>query len=135
MDFPPPAASNRAKAAPWRLDLLYVALMSSYRVAIELDEGLAARLKAAAAKEQTTAEAFAADAVARAVADVETWAEDQAAYAEYERTGEALPLAAVEAWVTSWGTKNELPSPEPCKSSSETCPRGPGPAQEISGIT
>ncbi len=92
--------------------------MSPHRVAIELDEGLAARLEAVAAKEQTTAEAFAADAVARAVADVETWAEDEAAYAEYERTGEALPLAAVEAWVRSWGTKNELPPPEPCKSSS-----------------
>ena len=50
------------------------------------------------------AELFAAEAVARAVADVESWAEDDAAYAEYERTGEAIPLAAMEAWIRSWDT-------------------------------
>jgi hypothetical protein len=39
------------------------------------------------------------------------WAEDEAAYAEYERTGEAIPIAAIEHWVRSWGTENELPPP------------------------
>ena len=34
------------------------------------------------------------------------------------RTGEAIPLSAVENWVKSWGTANELPPPKPCKSSS-----------------
>jgi predicted transcriptional regulator len=90
----------------------------SKRIALELDERFAARLDEAARKQQTTAEAFAADAVQRAVADVESWAEDEAAYAEYERTGESIPLEAAEAWVRSWGTANELPPPEPCKSSS-----------------
>ena len=90
----------------------------SQRIALELDDRLAARLKEAAAKQETTAEAFATDAVQRAIADVETWAEDEAAYAEYERTGESIPLEAAEAWVRSWGTANVLPPPEPCKSSS-----------------
>ena len=63
-------------------------------------------------------EGFAAEAVARAVADVELWAEEEAAYAAYELTGEAIPIVAVEAWVRSWGTADELPPPAPCKSSS-----------------
>ena len=46
------------------------------------------------------------------------WTEDEAASAEYERTGEAVPIAAIEQWVRSWGTKSELPPPAPCKSSS-----------------
>jgi predicted transcriptional regulator len=92
--------------------------MSRTRLTIELDEDLAARLKAATEQSQTSVETFAAKAVARAVADVEAWAEDEAAYAEYERTGEAIPLGAVEDWVKSWGTANELPPPAPCKSSS-----------------
>jgi predicted transcriptional regulator len=85
---------------------------------IELDENLVARLKAATARSQTSVETFAAHAVARAVADVEAWAEDETAYAEYERTGEAIPLEAMEDWVRSWGTANELPPPAPCESSS-----------------
>ena len=81
------------------------------RLTIELDEEFAARLEAAAAESQTSIETFAANAVARAVAEVEAWAEDEAAYAEYERTGDAVPLAAMEDWVRSWGTANELPPP------------------------
>jgi predicted transcriptional regulator len=87
------------------------------RLIIALDEELASRLEAATARSQTSIEAFAAKAVARAVADVEAWAEDEAAYAEYERTDEAIPLAAMEDWVRSWGTADELPPPTPCKSS------------------
>jgi len=90
----------------------------SERLALDLDDRLAARLRDAAAKQDVSTEAFVTDAVQRAVADVEAWAEDQAAYAEYERTGESIPLEAAEAWARSWGTPNELPPPEPCKSSS-----------------
>ncbi len=50
---------------------------------------------------------------ARAIADVEAWVEDEAAYAEYERTGEAIPITAIEQWVRSWGTESELPAPGP----------------------
>ena len=92
--------------------------MRRTRLVIELDEELAARLEAATAQSQTSAETFAAKALARAVADVEAWAEDDAAYAEYERTGEAIPLSAMEDWVKSWGTADELPPPAPWKLSS-----------------
>jgi predicted transcriptional regulator len=92
--------------------------MAQTRIIIDLDEQLAAGLEAAAKRSQTSIESFAASAVARAIADVEAWAEEEAAYAEYERTGEAIPLAAMEEWVRSWGTENELPPPKPCKSSS-----------------
>ena len=88
------------------------------RLIIELDEEFASRLEAATSRSHTSMETFAAKAVARAVADVEAWAEDDAAYSEYEQTGEAVPLAAMEDWVRSWGTANELPPPAPCKSSS-----------------
>jgi predicted transcriptional regulator len=90
----------------------------SQRLALELDDALIERLKEAAEKQRTTAAAFAADAVQRAVADVEAWAEDEAAYAQYEKSGESIPLEAAEAWVRSWGKADELPPPEPCKSSS-----------------
>ncbi len=92
--------------------------MPKTRVVIELDEELAVRLEAATVRSKISVETFAAKAVARAVADVEAWAEDDAAYAEYERTGVAIPLAAVEDWVRSWGTGDELPPPTPCKLSS-----------------
>jgi predicted transcriptional regulator len=95
-----------------------VSTMSQTRLVIELDEALAAGLEAAAKRSQTSVEGFAAKAVAQAVAAVEAWAEDEVAYAEYERTGEAIPIAAMEEWVRSWGTANELPPPAPCKSSS-----------------
>jgi len=70
------------------------------RLVIELDEQLMARLEAAAAREQRAVEGFAADALTRAIADVER-AEDEAAYVEYERTGEAIPLSAMKEWVKS----------------------------------
>ena len=92
--------------------------MPRTRVIIDLDEELAAGLEAAAKRSQTSIEGFAAKAVARAVLDVETWAEEEAAYVEYERTGEAIPLTAMEGWVRSWGTANELPPPATCKLSS-----------------
>jgi predicted transcriptional regulator len=88
------------------------------KLTIELDEELASRLEAVTTKSHTSIETFAAKALARAVSEVEAWTEDEAAYAEYERTGEAIPLAAMEDWVRSWGTANELPPPAPCKSSS-----------------
>ena len=92
--------------------------MSRTRLTIELDEALAIGLEAAANRSRLSAEDFAAKAVERAIADVELWAEEEAAYAEYERTGEAVPLGAIEEWVRSWGTGYELPPPAPCKSSS-----------------
>lgn len=41
--------------------------------------------------------------------------EDLRRLREFERTGEAVPLEEVKAWVRSWGTPNELPPPKPRK--------------------
>jgi hypothetical protein len=94
--------------------------MAQTRVIIDLDAELAAGLEAAAKQAQTSVESFAAKAVAGAIADVAAWAEDDAAYAEYERTGEAIPIAAVEQWVRAGAQRancrrphgaNRLPEP------------------------
>ena len=85
----------------------------THRIAIQLDDELAARLSAAAKEVETSPEELAAAAIARAVGDVEAWAEDEAAYAEYQQTGEAIPLSSMQAWVKSWGQPDELPPPEP----------------------
>ena len=92
--------------------------MSQTRVIVELNEELAVSLETAARRSRMSVQDFATKAVARAVADVQQWAEEETAYAEYEKSGEAIPLAAVEEWVRSWGTSNELPPPVPCKLSS-----------------
>jgi predicted transcriptional regulator len=42
-------------------------------------------------------------------------AEDIRRLRNFERTGEAIPLDEIRAWVESWGTDNELPRPEPRK--------------------
>jgi predicted transcriptional regulator len=84
----------------------------THRLAIDLDDSLAARLEAAAKQAETSAQVFAAAAIARAVGDLEAWAQDEAAYAEYERTQEAIPFASIQAWVRSWGQPGELPPPE-----------------------
>jgi len=46
----------------------------------------------------------------------EILAEDARRLAAYRETGEAVPWAEVQAWLKSWGTKDELPPPRPRKS-------------------
>ena len=41
--------------------------------------------------------------------------EDEAALADYERTGMGVPWEEVRDWMKSWGTANELPRPQPRK--------------------
>jgi predicted transcriptional regulator len=41
--------------------------------------------------------------------------EDRRRLDEFERTRLAIPLDEVKAWVTSWGTAEELPRPQPRK--------------------
>jgi hypothetical protein len=42
-------------------------------------------------------------------------AEDIRRLHEFERTGEAIPLDEVKAWIESWGSDQELPRPKPRK--------------------
>lgn len=74
---------------------------------------MAARLEAAAKQTELSPQALATAAIARIIDDLEAWAEDEAAYAEYERSAEAIPLASMRAWVRSWGQPDELPPPHP----------------------
>jgi hypothetical protein len=41
--------------------------------------------------------------------------EDRRRFDEFKRTGLAIPLDEVKAWVASWGTAEELPRPQPRK--------------------
>lgn len=41
--------------------------------------------------------------------------EDRRRYDEFKRTGLAVPLDDVKAWVASWGTSDDLPPPLPRK--------------------
>jgi hypothetical protein len=45
----------------------------------------------------------------------EALAEDDRRWAEFQRTGEAVPWEEVHAWMESWGTPEELPPPKPRK--------------------
>jgi hypothetical protein len=41
--------------------------------------------------------------------------EDLRRLRKFERTGEAIPAAEVRAWVETWGTATERPTPQPRK--------------------
>jgi hypothetical protein len=41
--------------------------------------------------------------------------EDRRRLDEFKRTGLAVPLDDVKAWVASWGSAEELPRPQPRK--------------------
>jgi predicted transcriptional regulator len=93
--------------------------MNVVRRTFELDPETDARLQAIAAARGQDIAAVVADAVALldAVVPVEgpEIEEDIRRIREFERTGEAIPLDEVKAWVESWGTANELPRPKPRK--------------------
>ncbi len=41
--------------------------------------------------------------------------EDEAALADFERTGTGVPWEEVRDWMKSWGAESELPRPQPRK--------------------
>ena len=93
--------------------------MATVRRTFDLDPATDARLNALAAERSQDAAAVVADAVILldSLSDVEGFGldEDLRRVREFERTGEAVPLDEVKAWVESWGTPEELPRPEPRK--------------------
>jgi predicted transcriptional regulator len=89
--------------------------MATVRRTLELDAETDARLASLAAEKGQDAATVVSDAIAlldsvidAAGPDIE---EDRQRFAEFERTGEAVLLADVKAWVESWGTADELPQP------------------------
>jgi predicted transcriptional regulator len=93
--------------------------MATVRRTFDLDPATDARLNALAAERSQDAAAVVADAVTLldSLIDVEGPGldEDLRRLREFERTGEAVPLDEVKAWVESWGTPEELPRPAPRK--------------------
>jgi predicted transcriptional regulator len=81
--------------------------MSTVRRTLELDPDTDARLSALAAEKGKDASAVVADALILLDSVVELEGldieEDQLRLAEFERTGQAVLLGEVKAWVGSWG--------------------------------
>lgn len=86
---------------------------------IEVEAATADVLEARAAEQGVSVSDIVAELVA--VMDIPSdiegpdAAEDLRIYHEFKRTGEAVPLNEVKAWVNSWGSSNELPAPKPRK--------------------
>lgn len=93
--------------------------MTTVHRALDLDPDTDARLAALAAERGQDPATVLADALVllESVVNVDgpDIEEDLRRLREFERTGEALPLEEVKAWVESWDTSNELPRPKPRK--------------------
>jgi predicted transcriptional regulator len=103
--------------------------MSTKTHTIEVDEATAEVLEARAAARGMSVSALLADLAGagealptdmRDMRDAgdgpwapDVLAEDARRLAEFQRTREAAPWDEVKAWLESWGTPNELPTPKP----------------------
>jgi len=86
---------------------------------LEIDADTDARLREMASERGKDVATVLAEAVALldSVIDLSgpDLAEDRERYEDFKRTGLAVPLDDVKAWVASWGSTNELPRPLPRK--------------------
>jgi hypothetical protein len=90
---------------------------------ISLEGPLAENIRAAAQARGLSPEDFVRKQLAFDIAlddrrsgfDAEDVEEDVAAAEEFDRTGVGIPWEEVRDWMSSWGTENELPPPEPRK--------------------
>jgi predicted transcriptional regulator len=86
---------------------------------LEIDADTDARLRKMAKERGQDVAAVLAEAVALldSVVDLSgpDIGEDRRRYADFRRTRLAVPLDDVKAWVSSWGSENELPRPQPRK--------------------
>jgi predicted transcriptional regulator len=91
--------------------------MNIIRRTLDIDADTDARLRELAAERGQDVAAVLAEAVALldSVVDIAgpDVAEDRRRLDEFKRTGQAVPLGEVKAWVASWGTAGELPRPRP----------------------
>jgi predicted transcriptional regulator len=97
----------------------YLSFMNLIRRTIDIDETTDSRLSEIAAERGQDVAAVLAEAVALldSVVDIAgpDVAEDRRRLDDFDRTGLAVPLDDVKAWVASWGSANELPRPAPRK--------------------
>jgi predicted transcriptional regulator len=93
--------------------------MNIIRRTLDIDADTDARLRELAAERGQDVAAVLAEAVALldSVVDIggPDVAGDRRRLDDFKRTGQAVPLDEVKAWVASWGTADELPRPQPRK--------------------
>jgi predicted transcriptional regulator len=93
--------------------------MNMIRRTLDLDAGTDARLTEMAAERGQDVAVVLAEAVALldSVVDIAgpDVAEDRRRLDAFRNDGQAVPLVEVKAWVASWNSKDELPSPSPHK--------------------
>ena len=86
---------------------------------LEIDVETDARLREMAKERGQDVAAVLAEAVALldSVVDIAgpDIGEDRRRYDDFRRTQLAVPLDDVKAWISSWGSENELPRPQPRK--------------------
>lgn len=86
---------------------------------LEIDAETDARLREMAKERGQDVAAVLAEAVALldSVVDIAgpDIGEDRRRYDDFRRTRLAVPLNDVKAWVSSWGSENERPRPQPRK--------------------
>jgi predicted transcriptional regulator len=86
---------------------------------LEIDVDTDARLREMARERGQDVAAVLAEAVALLDSVVDLSGpdiqEDRGRYDDFRRTRLAVPLDDVKAWVSSWGSENELPRPQPRK--------------------
>jgi predicted transcriptional regulator len=89
--------------------------MATVRRILELDPETEARLVSLAAEKGQDEATIVSDAIALLDSVIDVAGpdidEDRRRFAEFERSGEAVLLADVKAWVESWDTVDELPQP------------------------
>ena len=91
-------------------------LTKTVNTGIKLDESLHARLKTLSAIKARTPHWLMKAAIEEYVTREETYerekAEDMQRWQNYKLSGHAIPHQAVEEWLDSWGSENELPCPK-----------------------
>ena len=94
-------------------------LMNLINRTLEIDADTDVRLREMAKERGQDVAAVLAEAVALldSVVDITgpDIGEDRRRYDEFKRTQLAVPLDDVKAWVSSWGSADELPRPQPRK--------------------
>ncbi|MET4325202.1 MULTISPECIES: hypothetical protein [unclassified Bradyrhizobium] len=97
----------------------YLSGMNLISRTLEIDADTDARLREIASERGKDIATVLAEAVALldSVIDVSSpdLAEDRSRYDDFKRTGLAVPLDDVKAWVASWDSADELPRPQPRK--------------------
>lgn len=93
-----------------------MATTKTINTGVKLDESLHARLKTLSLAKDRTPHWLMKTAIEEYVAREESYErekrEDMERWERYQLTGKAVPHDDVEAWLSSWGSENELPCPK-----------------------